>query len=294
VGVIAGGRPASQWPLRGGKRAGLVASRATPSSQAAAGSEREDLKVMDEELSAQLERLRIAERENAELKRSIAELEQDLGIDFDVVGQGPFLPEFADEEEEEAVAPFEPEPVAETASFAAPGVTEQVEAEEMAEEQEEEMEGAFVPEPAALEEVEAAPAAAAAAAAAIVEEEVEAAAVSYTRREVMGMKVAELKAALGGADLPTQGLKKDLQQRLLASGLVADAIEVEAEEGSPEGAAAMGGSSTTSVDAAVAGSDVLKGMTVKQLKEALASAGAPVSGKKADLIERLAKLNVVN
>ena len=49
---------------------------------------------MDEELSAQLERLRIAERENAELKRSIAALEQDLGIDFEVrvVEVLPLLP----------------------------------------------------------------------------------------------------------------------------------------------------------------------------------------------------------
>ena len=40
--------------------------------------------TMDQQLEAQLERLRIAEKENAELKRMIDELEDELDIDFEV------------------------------------------------------------------------------------------------------------------------------------------------------------------------------------------------------------------
>ena len=40
--------------------------------------------TMDQQLEAQLERLRIAEKENAELKRMIDELEAELDIDFEV------------------------------------------------------------------------------------------------------------------------------------------------------------------------------------------------------------------
>ena len=50
---------------------------------AATGSD-EDMKVMDDELSRQLERLRIAERDNMELKKQIDELESELNIDFEV------------------------------------------------------------------------------------------------------------------------------------------------------------------------------------------------------------------
>ena len=39
---------------------------------------------MDKQLEAQLERLRVAEKENAELKRMIDELEAELDIDFEV------------------------------------------------------------------------------------------------------------------------------------------------------------------------------------------------------------------
>ena len=40
--------------------------------------------TMDKQLEAQLERLRVAEKENAELKRMIDELEAELDIDFEV------------------------------------------------------------------------------------------------------------------------------------------------------------------------------------------------------------------
>ena len=40
--------------------------------------------TMDKQLEAQLERLRVAEKENADLKRMIDELEAELDIDFEV------------------------------------------------------------------------------------------------------------------------------------------------------------------------------------------------------------------
>lgn len=43
------------------------------------------MSAMDDELAMQLERLRIAERENAELKRQIDELERELDIDFEAL-----------------------------------------------------------------------------------------------------------------------------------------------------------------------------------------------------------------
>ncbi|WZN66665.1 SAP domain-containing protein [Chloropicon roscoffensis] len=160
--------------------------------------------TMDQQLEAQLERLRVAEKENAELKRMIDELEAELDIDFEMLesaahdamaGAGPTLPQLdesssaAEEEVAEAIEEQEPEPELAEPSAASFEGAEAVEQEEVV---------------AAMEEAAVAP---------VVDEP--AASCTYTEDEILGWKVKELKAALKGAGLPVSGVKKVLQQRAL-------------------------------------------------------------------------------
>jgi len=112
-----------------------------------------DLQVIDKQLEMQLERLRVAEKENADLKKQIDELERELDIDFEmlsmseetvITGPGPSLPQLDEDrnlvydaievEEEEGVKEEETE-----AAGAAQVPEDSAAAVEMAEEEEEEV-----------------------------------------------------------------------------------------------------------------------------------------------------------
>ena len=84
--------------------------------------------------------------------------------------------------------------------------------------------------------------------------------------EYASMTVAQLKELLKEQGLPVSGKKAELIERLMeASGADEEVVEEAPAE--------------TSTD--------YSSMTVAQLKELLKEAGKPVSGKKAELIERL-------
>ncbi|QDZ25035.1 hypothetical protein HOP50_15g75780 [Chloropicon primus] len=181
--------------------------------------------TMDEQLEAQLERLRIAERENAELKRMIDELEAELDIDFEMLesseelnglGLGPSLPELEGAEEAPVVSGVAeaPEKDVDTVEEA---LGEDLEAGEpsWAPHGEEVVDEMVAPPPATTtttteteikeeeeEEEEAV-------------SQAEAESETYTEEEIMSWKVKELKVALKKAGKPVSGVKKVLQQRAL-------------------------------------------------------------------------------
>eukprot|EP00215_Chloropicon_roscoffensis_P008420 CAMPEP_0197514088 /NCGR_PEP_ID=MMETSP1312-20131121/81076_1 /TAXON_ID=464262 /ORGANISM="Genus nov. species nov., Strain RCC2335" /LENGTH=252 /DNA_ID=CAMNT_0043062227 /DNA_START=214 /DNA_END=973 /DNA_ORIENTATION=- len=192
--------------------------------------------TMDQQLEAQLERLRIAEKENAELKRMIDELEDELDIDFEMLesaahdamaGAGPGE-EDDDELEDELDIDFEMLESAAHDAMAGAGPTlpqldesSSAAEEEVAEAIEEQEPEPELAEPSAasfegaeaVEQEEVVAAMEEAAVAPVVDEP--AASCTYTEDEILGWKVKELKAALKGAGLPVSGLKKVLQQRAL-------------------------------------------------------------------------------
>jgi hypothetical protein len=96
------------------------------------------------------------------------------------------------------------------------------------------------------------------------------------------MTVPNLKAALKEQGLPVSGKKAELIERL--KGDSEDEYEAETvgpigEEGTSEEETGSKETETTDVD--------YDSMTVPNLKAALKEQGLPVSGKKAELIERL-------
>lgn len=98
-----------------------------------------------------------------------------------------------------------------------------------------------------------------------VEEATVAEAVQYTRGDLAVMKMSALKDLLVEQNLPAGGNKSDMIERLL------DPFAVSVGEESDD------------VDQV----DQLRGMTVVQLKEKLASKGLKVSGRKQELVDRL-------